>query len=87
MVGDAPLEDGIRLMEGISLGKAVEVTALLDPVFAGRLFEDLDTGRATQVLEGLETDKAAAIMDALESKRAAQIVGAMDLGKMIPLSS
>ena len=81
MVGDAPLEDGIRLMEGISLGKAVEVTALLDPVFAGRLFEDLDTGRATQVLEGLETDKAAAIMDALESKRAAEIVGAMDLGK------
>jgi PGF-pre-PGF domain-containing protein len=57
------------------------VTAFLDPVFAGRLFEALDTGRAAQVLEGLETDKAAAIMDALESKRAAEIGGAMDLGK------
>ena len=81
IVGEAPLQDGIRLMEEISLNKAVEVAALLDPVLAGRLFEDLDTRRAAQVLEGLEADKAAAIMDALETKRAAEIVGAMEFGK------
>jgi hypothetical protein len=35
MVGDAPLEDGRRLMEGLSLGKAVEVAALLALGIAG----------------------------------------------------